>query len=177
MKRRNVIFSAMLLGVIAAAWFSAVPALAAEKARKETAAVVAEGKSVKVHYTLTVDGKVVDSSSKREPLQFKAGNREMIPGFEKALMGMKVGGKKSFKVSPKDGYGMEDPRGIQEIPKKQLPPELTPKVGMTLQAQAKNGQQIPVRIVEVRKDVVVMNFNHPLAGKTLNFDVEVIEIK
>ena len=138
--------------------------------------MISEGKSVKVNYTLTVDGTVVDSSKGREPLEFKAGSHQMIPGFEKAVMGMKVGEKKSFKVSPADGYGMEDPRAIQEIPKNQLPAGITPKAGMTLYAQSKTGQRIPVRVVDVKKDVVVMNFNHPLAGKTLNFDVEVVEI-
>jgi FKBP-type peptidyl-prolyl cis-trans isomerase 2 len=177
MKKSNVRLLALLMGFIAAAWFFAVPTHGAEEASKEGPDVVSEGKSVKVHYTLTVDGKVIDSSGGREPLEFKAGNKEMIPGFEKALMGMKAGGIKSFQVSPQDAYGMEDPRAVIDIPKNQLPPEITPQAGMTLQAQAKNGQIMAVRIVEVKEDVVVMDFNHPLAGKTLNFDVEVLEVK
>ena len=156
--------------------FLAVSSEAAEKNKNGGTLVVSEGKSVKVNYTLTVDGKVVDSSNGRGPLEFKAGSHQMIPGFEKAVMGMKTGEKKSFKVSPKEGYGPEDPKAIRDIPKSQLPPEMTPKAGMTLTAQS-NGQSVPVRIVEVKKDVVVMNFNHPLAGKTLHFDVEVLEIK
>jgi FKBP-type peptidyl-prolyl cis-trans isomerase 2 len=92
-------------------------------------------------------------------------------------MGMKIGEKKSFKISPKEGYGLENPEGIKEIPKEQLPPDMKPEAGMMLSARGANGQTFPARIIEVKKDVVVMNFNHPLAGKILNFDVEIIEIK
>jgi FKBP-type peptidyl-prolyl cis-trans isomerase 2 len=154
----------------------AVPAGAAEKTKKGTA-VVADGKTVKVNYTLTVDGKVVDSSKGREPLEFKAGAHQMIPGFEKGVMGMKAGEKKSFTVKPEEGYGQVNPKAFQEVPKKKLPADVKPKAGMTLYAQGKEGQPIPVTIKEVKKDVVVMDFNHPLAGKTLNFDVEVVEVK
>ena len=175
MKTKKVILCAAFLGLIAALFFT-VSSEAAEKKKSGNTLVVSEGKSVKVNYTLTVDGKVVDTSKGRGPLEFKAGSRQMIPGFEKAVLGMKTGEKKSFKVSPKEGYGLEDPKAIRDIPKNQLPPEMTPKAGMTLTAQA-NGQKVPVRIVEVKKDVVVMNFNHPLAGKTLHFDVEVLEIQ
>ena len=175
MKTKKMILCAAFLGFIAALFFT-VASEAAEKKKSGSTLVVSEGKSVKVNYTLTVDGKVVDSSNGRGPLEFKAGSHQMIPGFEKAVMGMKTGEKKSFQVSPKEGYGPEDPKAIRDIPKNQLPPEMTPKAGMTLTAQA-NGQKVPVRIVEVKKDVVVMNFNHPLAGKTLHFDVEVLEIK
>jgi len=175
MKTKKMIRCAAFLWFLAALFFT-VASEAADNKKSGGTLVVSEGKSVKVHYTLTVDGKVSDSSKGRGPLEFKAGSHQMIPGFEKAVMGMKTGEKKSFKVSPKEGYGAEDPKAIRDIPKNQLPPEMTPKAGMTLTAQA-NGQSVPVRIVEVRKDVVVMNFNHPLAGKTLHFDVEVLEIK
>jgi len=148
-----------------------------DRAGAAAAAVVANGKSVKVNYTLTVDGKVVDSSKGRQPLEFKAGSHQMIPGFEKAVMGMKVGEKKSFKVKPEDGYGLVNPKAFRDVPKAQLPKDITPKAGMTLFAQGKDGQKIPVKIKEVKKDVVVMDFNHPLAGKTLSFDVQVMEIK
>ena len=177
MKTRNVTLLTVLSGIIISLSFFAVSYGGAEQAKKDQAPVVAEGKTVKVSYTLTVDGKVVDSSKERGPLQFKPGNHEMIPGFEKAVMGMKVGQKKSFKVSPKEGYGPENPKAIHNVPKNQLPPDITPKAGMTLYAQGKNGQRIPVRVKEVKKDVVVMNLNHPLAGKTLHFDVEIVDIQ
>ena len=177
MKTRKVTFSVLLLGLIAVLLFSAAFSEAAEKGKKKGAVKVAEGSSVKLNYTLTVDGKVVDSSKGHEPLEFKVGSHQVIPGFEKAVLGMKVGEKKSFTVSPEEGYGPVNPKAFQEIPRKQLPSEITPKAGMTLYAQGKDNRPVPVRIKEVKGDVVVMDFNHPLAGKTLNFDIEVVEIK
>jgi len=138
---------------------------------------VIEGSTVSLHYTLTVDGKVVDSSKGKPPFEFKVGGHQVIPGFEKAVMGMKVGGKKKFKVSPEEGYGKVDPALLKEVPKKNLPKDLKPEVGMMLSARQPNGQSIPVKITEVKKDTVVVDFNHPLAGKTLNFDIEVVGIK
>jgi FKBP-type peptidyl-prolyl cis-trans isomerase 2 len=176
MKTRNVTLFSVLLAVIVGLSFLAAYSEAAEKDKKEEI-VISEGKAVKVNYTLTVDGKEADSSKGRGPLEFKPGSHQVIPGFEKAVMGMKVGEKKSFKVAPEDGYGPEDPAAKQNVPKNQLPPDITPKAGMMLMAQAKDGRSIPVKIVEVKDDVVVIDLNHPLAGKTLNFDVEVLEIK
>ena len=153
-----------------------VPSGAAAKPAK-TAAVVADGRTVKVNYTLTVDGKVVDSSKAGQPLEFKEGAHQLIPGFEKAVMGMKAGQKKSFTVKPEDGYGPVNPKAFKEIPKKELPAGITPEAGMTLLAQTQNGQSLPVKIAKVKKDSVVIDFNHPLAGKTLNFEVEVVDVK
>jgi FKBP-type peptidyl-prolyl cis-trans isomerase SlyD len=152
-------------------------AWSAEKTKIAQATVVSQGKTVKVEYTLKVDGKIIDSSKGKKPLEFKSGGSQVVPGFDKAVMGMKVGEKKSFKVSPKDGYGMEKPEAIREIPKSKLPPGKPLKEGMTLYAKGQSGQSLPVRIVKVKKDAVIINFNPPLAGKTLNFDVEVLEIK
>jgi FKBP-type peptidyl-prolyl cis-trans isomerase 2 len=177
MKTRKVTFSVLLFGLIAVLLFSAAFSEAAEKGKKKGAVKVAEGSSVKVNYTLTVDGTVVDSSKGHDPLEVKVGSHQVIPGFEKALPGMKVGEKKSFAVSPEEGYGPVNPQAFQEIPKKQLPPEITPKAGMTLLAHGKDNRPVPVKIKEVKDDVVVMDFNHPLAGKTLTFDIEVVEIK
>ena len=177
MNTNKVMLLAVLAGLMTALSFFSIPSEGAEKTKNERTVVVSEGKSVKVQYTLKVDGKVVDSSAGREPLQFIAGSHQIIPGFEKAVMGMKAGQKKSFSVSPAEGYGPEDPKAIKSVPKKQIPPDIKPKAGMLLDTQGKNGQRVPVRVVKVKKDVVVINFNHPLAGKTLNYDVEVLEIK
>ena len=177
MKTKVVVSWIVLLGVIVALSFVAGPLRAAEAAIKGGTAVVGKGKTVTLHYTLKVDGKVVDSTRGKQPIQFTAGSHQMIAGFEKAVMGMKVGDKKSFKVSPAEGYGKEDAKAIQSIPKSQLPSDVTPAPGMLLEAQDKNGRKRTVRIVEVKKDAVVIDFNHPLAGKTLNFDVEIVAIK
>jgi FKBP-type peptidyl-prolyl cis-trans isomerase 2 len=138
---------------------------------------VADGNLVKVHYTLTVDGKVYDSTRGKEPFEFQVGMHQVIPGFEKALKDMKVGEIKSFQLSPDDGYGPEDSNCFREVSRGELPTEMKPEVGMELYAHGPDNQTIPVRIKEIKEDVVVMNFNHPLAGKTLNYEVEIMDIK
>jgi len=138
--------------------------------------MVSEGNLVKVSYTLTVDGNVVDSSQEGKPFEFQVGNKQVISGFEEAIVGMKAGEKKSFEVSPDKGYGQEDPEGIHEVSKDKLSPDVKPEVGMILHAKNPDGQTIVSRIIEVKEDVIAVNLNHPLAGKTLNFEVEVIEI-
>jgi FKBP-type peptidyl-prolyl cis-trans isomerase SlpA len=138
--------------------------------------MVQDGSNVKVHYTLTVEGDTVDSSEGREPLEVTMGQGQLIPGFEKAMMGMKPGDKKSFAVSPEEGYGKENADAIQEVPRSQLPPDVNPEVGMTLYAQGPNGQPLPLTISEVKEETVVVNMNHPLAGKTLNFEIEITEV-
>lgn len=151
-------------------------AFAEDKAEKESPVVKAD-MTVMIHYTLTVDGKVIDSSEGRQPFEFQTGKNQTIPGFEKALIGMKTGEKKSFAVSPEEGYGQEDPKAYHEISKEKLPQDVKPEAGMMLYVQAPDGNPYPVKISEVREETVIINFNHPLAGKTLNFDVEVVEIK
>jgi FKBP-type peptidyl-prolyl cis-trans isomerase 2 len=157
--------------------FSAVIVQAADKASKTDATpVAADGKSVKLHYTLKVDGELLDSSRDRSPFVFLMGAHQVVPGFEKAIRGMKAGEKKSFRVPPAEGYGEENPEAIREVSRDRLPQGMKPEAGMTLFAKSPTGRPIPVKIMEVKKDVVVMNFNHPLAGKTLDFDVEVLEV-
>jgi FKBP-type peptidyl-prolyl cis-trans isomerase 2 len=150
----------------------AAPAAGAEQEPAE----VGEGSSIKVHYTLTVDGKEVDSSRDGKPLEVTVGQRQVIPGFEKALVGMKPGDRKSFTVDPEEGYGPLNPDAIQEVPREQLPADLDVQPGMVLYAKGPEGQAIPVQVMEVKGETVVMSFNHPLAGKTLHFDIELVEI-
>lgn len=173
-KEMHLVFLAVIITAVS---IFSIPAESAEKTKKQETAVVSEGKSVKVNYTLKVDGKVVDSSIGRDPIMFTAGKRQVIPGFEKAIIGMKQGQKKSFRVSPSEGYGPEDPNAVRRVPKQQIPPDIKPKAGMLLDTQGQDGKRVPVKVVKVEKDIVVLNFNHPLAGKTLNYDVEVLEIK
>jgi FKBP-type peptidyl-prolyl cis-trans isomerase 2 len=158
--------------------FSCLSVLAeeGEKLPGETSPVVEDGTLVKIHYTLTVEDKIVDSSKGQEPMEFQVGSKKVIPGFEKALLGMEIGEKKTFKINPDEGYGRENPEGVKEILKDKLPPDVQPEAGMTLYAKGPNRKPHPVRIVEVKKDTIILNFNHPLAGKTLNFDVEVMSI-
>lgn len=138
---------------------------------------VVDKSEVQVHYTLTVDGKVEDSSEGRPPITFVAGAGQMIPGFDKAVHGMQAGEKKSFDLSPAEGYGEVRPEAFQEVPKDQLPADLKPEAGMTLYAKGPGGQPIPVKISEVRDKTVMVDMNHPLAGKTLHFDIEVVSVQ
>jgi peptidylprolyl isomerase len=138
--------------------------------------MVSEGKMVKVNYSLTVDGEVIDSSREGQPLAFRIGSGQVIHGFEKALIGMKQGEKKSFKVPPDEGYGQENPGMVHEVSKDMLPPGPKPEAGMILYARDPKGQSIPARITEVKENTVVVNFNHPLSGKMLDFSAEIVEI-
>ena len=138
-------------------------------------AVIAGGKNVKINYTLTVGGKVFDSSEGKAPLQYEQGKHQIIPGLEKALDGLKVGDEREIVVKPEEGYGAIDPKAFVEVPKSNMPKgDLT--VGMHMRTMGEGGQPVSATISEIRKDTVLMDFNHPLAGKDLNFKVKVVEI-
>ena len=135
------------------------------------------GDKVKVHYTGKLEnGDVFDSSQGREPLEFTLGQGMVIPGFDEGISGMEVGQKKSLTIEPAQAYG--DRREDLEvmIKKNVIPEDIDPKVGLQLQMQNPDGQMINVVITEVNDDDVKLDANHPLAGKTLIFDVELVEI-
>ncbi|AEA33919.1 FKBP-type peptidyl-prolyl cis-trans isomerase [Hippea maritima] len=137
---------------------------------------VETGKTVQMHYVGKLeDGTIFDSSENREPLSFVFGEGSIIPALETELEGMEEGQKKTVKVKADDAYGQRDPNAIQSVPRSQLPENIEPKVGMQLLAQMQNGN-IPVTIVEVDEENVVIDFNHPLAGKDLIFDVEIVKV-
>ena len=138
---------------------------------------VKENNTVKVHYTgKLADGQVFDTSEGKEPLAFTLGQGSLIPGFEKGLIAMKLNEKKTINITKDDAYG--DPREdlIIEVPKSELPQEMTPEVGMGLVSRTPEGQEMNLLVVEVREESVVLDGNHPLAGKDLIFDLEVVEI-
>lgn len=139
---------------------------------------VKENDSVKVHYTGTLsDGSVFDSSREKDPIEFKLGEGQIIPGFEKGLMDMTVGETKTINIPSKEAYGERNDQMIQEVPKTQLPPEVSPEVGMGLMSQTPDGQQMQLTVTEVKDESIVVDANHPLAGKDLTFEVELMEIK
>lgn len=138
--------------------------------------IVKKGDKVRVHYTGSLtDGKVFDSSVEREPLEVRVGDGLLITGFENALLGMQVGEKKKVLLAPQDAYGDYHPDLVREIDKKFLPPELKPMVGMQLQIGEHEDMTI-VTITAVTDKQVRLDANHPLAGQTLNFEIEVVEI-
>ena len=137
---------------------------------------ISEGKTVKFNYVLIVEGEVVDSSEGKTPLEYTQGQNMIIPGLEQSLVGLKVGDKKTVIVAPEDAYGIIDERGIIEVPKERLGEAIDAQVGMVLQMTNPEGEAFPGKVVEVKEDVVVLDFNHPLAGKELKFDVEIVEV-
>jgi FKBP-type peptidyl-prolyl cis-trans isomerase SlyD len=138
---------------------------------------IQEGSVVSIEYTLTDDdGKVIDTNVGKEPLTFVQGAGQIVSGLEKELQGLKTGEQKKVRVKPEDGYGMPNQQAFQEMPRETIPAEAQ-KPGVTLMAKAPDGRAIPIRVHEVKEKTVVVDFNHPLAGKTLNFDVKIKEIQ
>lgn len=138
---------------------------------------VKKNDTVKIHYTgKLADGVVFDSSEGREPLEFTVGEGNMIPGFENGVIDMKVNEKKTIVIPAEEAYGEVRDELIQEVPKTNLPEDLDPEVGMGLVSVAPNGQEIQFVVREVKEETIVVDANHPLAGKELTFDVELVEI-
>ncbi|MCM4156868.1 peptidylprolyl isomerase [Gramella sp. AN32] len=140
---------------------------------------VKQNDTVKVHYTGKLkDGEVFDSSVERgEPIEFTLGQGQLIPGFENGLIDMKVNEKKTINIPNEEAYGAPKQELIQEVDKKQLPEELKPEVGMPLVSKGPDGQEINLVVTDVKDETIVVDANHPLAGKDLIFDLEVVEIK
>jgi FKBP-type peptidyl-prolyl cis-trans isomerase 2 len=140
-------------------------------------ATVQEKKVVQIAYTGTLaDGSVFSQSEKDKPLEFLVGGGRIIPALEKALVGLKVGDQKKIIVRAADAYGEYDKGALQEVSKDRFPQGSTFSVGQKFVVQTPNGPY-PVRIAEVRVKSVIVDFNHPLAGKDLTFDVVVVKIR
>lgn len=130
-----------------------------------------------MEYSLHVDGEMIDSSQGREPLEFLQGAGNIIPGLEDELYGMEIGETKNVIVAAEDGYGELDPDAFIDVPREQFPPEIPLEVGVQLQLQDGNGQVMMARIDTVEADRVRLDFNHPLAGKELVFDVKIVGLR
>jgi len=139
--------------------------------------VAKKGNQVKVHYTgKLTDGTVFDSSEGRAPLEFEVGAGMMIKGFDAAVDGMSKGAKVTIEIPAAEAYGEAREDMIIDVPRTNLPPDMSPEVGQQLAMSQADGQQVPVKVKEVRDDVVVIDANHDLAGKDLVFDIELVEI-
>ena len=134
--------------------------------------------TIKVHYTgkLTETGEVFDSSLEREPLEFTLGQGMLIPGFEEGVIDMEVNEKKSVAIPMEKGYGTIQDELFHKVGLDQLPKEITPQVGMGLISKNPDGTEYQLRVSEVNEDHIIVDANHPLAGKHLTFDIEVLEI-
>ena len=148
------------------------------KLKNDSMSQVKANNTVKVHYTgKLADGQVFDTSEGKEPIEFVLGQGRLIPGFEEGLIDMKVNEKKTISIAKEEAYGEVNEQLIQEIDKANLPQDMEPKVGMGLVSKSPEGQEMNLMIIEVKDESVVIDGNHPLAGRDLVFDLEVVEIK
>lgn len=138
---------------------------------------VKSGDKVKVHYhgKLT-NGETFDSSNGREPLEFEVGSGMVIKGFDDGVTGMTVGEKKTITIPYNEAYGPSNPEMVIEMPKDRFPQDMTLEIGMPLMMSSGSGQNFQVVITEIKEEVVILDANHPLAGKDLVFDLELVEI-
>lgn len=135
------------------------------------------GDKVRIHYTGTLeDGSTFDSSEGRDPLEFTLGSGQVIPGFDKAVTGMVVGEEKTVEIPPEDAYGAHNPAGRQAFPRANIPADVPLEIGTRLQMQTPEGRAVQVVVAEVGEDEVILDANHPLAGKALTFAIELVEI-
>jgi FKBP-type peptidyl-prolyl cis-trans isomerase SlyD len=139
---------------------------------------IANGTVVSIDYKLHLgDGVIVDASGEGDPLTYLHGDGQIVPGLERELAGLGVGDARKVVVPPADGYGDRDLAGLQQVDRKAFPPGVELAPGLELSAVGPNGEQIPFVVHEVTADKVVVDMNHPLAGKTLHFDVTVREVR
>jgi FKBP-type peptidyl-prolyl cis-trans isomerase SlyD len=138
---------------------------------------ITSGKKVSIEYTLTLGNEeVVDTNVGGEPLTYVHGSNEIIPGLENAMEGMEIGDTKHATVEPEDGYGTVIQEAITEASRDQLPPDAW-KVGARVQGQGPDGQMLRGLVTEIRDDKAIIDFNHPLAGKKLFFEIKVLDIQ
>ncbi|HSH43584.1 MAG TPA: FKBP-type peptidyl-prolyl cis-trans isomerase [Arenicellales bacterium] len=158
--------------LLLATFISSSP-LHAEEAKK----VITEGSKVSLEYTLNIEGgETVDSNAGQDPLVYTQGNSEIIPALEEELNGLSVGDEKQVTLEPDQAYGSVDPDAFREVPLEQIPEEARQE-GQLLVMQDQQGNQQQIRLSEIREDTALLDLNHPLAGKTLQFDVRVVDIQ
>jgi FKBP-type peptidyl-prolyl cis-trans isomerase SlyD len=141
------------------------------------AETIRKGSKVSMHYTLKVEGQVVDSSEGKAPMTYVQGSGQVIPGVEDALRGLKKGDKKHVSLSPEKGYGKVNPDAFQVVPRSALKKIKDLKVGSVVTGQTAEGQPLRARVIALDGDKATLDLNHPLAGKTLEFDLQVVEVR
>lgn len=150
------------------------PSKAQEK--ETTVSTIQDNVTVQLEYTLTADGAVVDSTQGRGPFRYVQGRGQIIPGLERQLIGLHVGDEREIMVKPEEGYGPVDPSAFVEVPKDQLPTNVTPTVGLVLRGMDPEGRMFRATIHEMKDHTVMLDLNHPLAGKTLFFKIKVVDV-
>ena len=138
---------------------------------------VKEGDKIKVNYTVTLDNNtIIEKTAETKPLEFKLNTGQIIPGFEQAVIGMSPGESKSVKITPEEAYGEYREELVMKVPRKDLPEDLDPQVGQQLKLESDKHQPFIVTVTGTSDSEVIMDANHPLAGKNLNFEIELLEI-
>ena len=138
---------------------------------------IKNGCTVTIDYTMTLEnGDIIDSTKDTDPLSYVQGEGEVLTGLEKMLLGLEKGGSLNVAVPPAESFGESDPEACIEIPKDNIPPEAL-EPGMELQGEGPQGQSITGTIVELKENSVIVDFNHPLAGKTLHFSVTIVNVE
>lgn len=136
-----------------------------------------EGDTVQIHYTGRLeDGTVFDSSEGRDPLTFKLGDGDVIPGFESAVKGMEKGESKTTEIPADEAYGPRRDDLVLNVGRQEIPEGLDPEVGQHLEMQTQDGQKVPVLVTDVDEEKVELDANHPLAGKDLTFEIELVDV-
>ena len=138
---------------------------------------IEDGQVVSMEYTLHVDGEVVDTSVGHEPLEFIQGTGNIIPGLERELYGMVIGDNKKVSVVAADAYGERDPDAFAEVPRSEFPDEIPVEKGVEIQVRDESDNPMFARIDSFDDEIIKLDFNHPLAGKTLNFDVTIVALR
>jgi peptidylprolyl isomerase len=136
-----------------------------------------KGDTVKVHYSGKLDtGFLFDTSEGSDPLEFKIGSGTLITGFEEAVVGMSPGESRTVLIPPEKGYGLYREDRVFRMDRKDLPEDIVPAEGMTLEICASNGVNVPVQITEIDGDTITLDANHPLSEQTLTFEIKLLEI-
>lgn len=157
--------------------YSGIAAEQAAKGAEKSATVVEKGRKVSVEYTLTLDdGTVAATNVGRKPITFEQGSGQMLPAFEEQIVGLAAGASKKFDLTVEQGYGPVRKELYETVAASTIPEKMR-VVGASLVAQAPNGQKRPVRVREIKGDKIVLDLNHPLAGKSLHFAIKVVSIE
>lgn len=140
-------------------------------------AAAKEGDTVRVHYTGKFkDGMAFDSSAGADPLEFKIGSGRLIPGFEEAVIGMSPGESKTVEIPAEKGYGHYRSDRVIDVDRRDLPPDIEPELGMTLEVLGPRDEMIPVQITAIKGTTITLDANHPLADQDLVFEIQMVEI-
>jgi len=135
------------------------------------------GDTVKIHFTGKLqDQTVVETSKDRDPLEFKIGEGDVIPGLEQGVIGMAAGDKKTIAVAPEDGFGQRQEDLVVDLNKSEFPGDVEFAVGAYLNIESSDGKEFQAKVIEIKEETVTLDANHPLAGATINYDVELLEI-